>query len=305
MRCFSPRCLCIIGWKFPPDKSLHSEAMSRPLERALFRAGNPLRDFTSTRRRAYVLAVFATLGIFSLGVMHGRAAVHAHYTRRYPFVTLHYGARRDARVILHNCVMARRAGQVLTVHTTMARSAYCGVCRCVSLKMSGCHKPTLRKNLCDKLAFVAQAVPRLRAFFFLDSDLLIVHRRFFSALQLRAQSHDWLAAYGHHVRRAYPRYQNRFNTGLFFVRALNGVNYSQLMPMMAAYNSTSDQGVLSDFVLMHYRNWDALSVRFNCRAILRFKDDVPPHHCLAIHDRFEAPALRRMLNLSMLAVGRS
>ena len=60
-------------------------------------------------------------------------------------------------------------------------------------------------------------MPRLEVFFYVDSDLIVVREAFFHSLQLRAQAHDWLPAYGHRIRREKP------------------------------YDTRNDQSVLSDF----------------------------------------------------------
>lgn len=172
---------------------------------------------------------------------------------------------------------------------------------CVLFVPSNCRAPSRNKNLCEKLQFIVNAVPRLRTFFFVDANLIVVRTAFFRALQLRAHAHDWLAAYTHRGRRKGWRYRNRFNSGLFFIRALPGVDYKELMPKMYAWDTGSDQSVLSEFVFQYYRNWDSLSVRFNCRGVLRFKDDVPLEDCLGFHDRFETPAMRKKLNLTLLS----
>jgi len=220
----------------------------------------------------------------------------------YPFITLHYGTERDARSIEHNCVLARRAGASMRVYTTMPTSGYCGACQCERFVPTGCRAPSRNKNLCEKLHFVARAVLRLGAFVYLDSDVVVTRALFFRALELRAGAHDFLAAYVHRARREAPRYRNRFNSGVFFMRRLRHLNYSTMVPRMYQLDTGNDQSVLSEFVLRHYANWDALSVRFNCRGILRFKDDVPPRDCLAIHDRSEQRELMRMLNLSLNSV---
>ena len=116
-------------------------------------------------------------------------------------------------------------------------------------------------------------MPRLEAFFYVDSDLIVVREAFIDSLQLRAQAHGWLAAYGHRVRREKP------------------------------YDTRNDQSVLSDFVFRYFTYWDFLYTRFNCRGILRFKDDLPLEDCLGIHDCSESDVLRGKLNLSLMHLG--
>lgn len=243
------------------------------------------------------------LAMFTVGYVLGSTRVPLKCLQRtYPFLTLHYGSARDSRVIEHNCVLASRSHVQMVVYTSMMELRYCRACSCRRFIPTQCRAPSRHKNLCEKLHFIVKAILRLGAFFYMDSDLIVTRPEFFSALQARANNHDWLAAYGHRARRESPSYRNRFNSGLFFIRKLPDISYSELIPMMYQMDTGNDQSVLSEFVFARYRNWDSLSVRFNCRGILRFNDQVPPEHCLAIHDRSEARKLRDKLNLTLLSV---
>lgn len=101
---------------------------------------------------------------------------------------------RDSIVIERSCKLASRS-LVEMMYTTMHSSIYCSPFSCRCFISTRCPAPSQHEKLCQKLHFVASVIPRLGAFLYMDSDLIVTRLEFFSALQAIANNHDWVAVY--------------------------------------------------------------------------------------------------------------
>ena len=99
-----------------------------------------------------------------------------------------------------------------------------------------------------------------------------------------------------------PKYHAHFNSGLMFIRRLEGIDYEGMKKMLYELAPDRDQGIVSLFVQREYQNWDVLSWKWHCRFLGKLKQDVPPEHCYTIHDRSEVLGLLKQLNRTRLTV---
>ena len=220
-------------------------------------------------------------------------------------LTLHYKTWYDERYVEHNCVMASRAGAQMMVYTEKMNSKYCEVCECRRFVPANCPPPNSKPgatNHCEKLIFFARMIPKLDEFIYLDADTVVMDRRFFRMFAARAQVHDFLATYAEGSLKERPRYVNYFNSGMLFIRNLQGANYSAMVSRMYKFHSGFDQSILSGWVHENYDNWDTLPFSWMCRRTLAFDYDIPAEKCLTIHDRAELKIHLRTLNKTLLKV---
>eukprot|EP00171_Calliarthron_tuberculosum_P019367 IDg19367t1 len=203
-------------------------------------------------------------------------------------ITLHYGSPYDKIFVLHNCIQAERASVSMIVYTDNTRMPYCTVCKCRQFTPTQCPPPGphILRNHCEKLSFVQRMLEERGELIYLDSDLMVMHRSFFRLFGRRAKDNAFLAPLNELTYEKRPRYDATFNSGLFYMRTKRGVNASALVPMMYRTQSGNDQNVLSYFVRGKYaHDWDYLSWKWHCRAVLRLNMDVPLQACLTVHDR--------------------
>lgn len=124
----------------------------------------------------------------------------------------------------------------------------------------------------------------LREFVFIDSDLFIVKDFFLDRLAYRTLAHDFLALGGVSTEVILKDFRRPFNSGLFFLRRLDDVNYNKLVSLSFEMRANNDQNVLSRFVYMNYDNWDRLSLKWHCRTTKAFYV-APLDQCYTIHGR--------------------
>lgn len=217
-------------------------------------------------------------------------------------ITLHFKTPWDAPYVEHNCIQATRAGARIVIYTDNIKYRYCQSCQCEKFEPTQCKPPNPRPNSmnnCEKLTLIAALVPRLRAFVYLDADLIVTRRSFFKRLAIRSFAHDFLATPGHMSYTKVHNYRVDVNSGLFFIRYVPSANYSDLVPLMYRMRNGNDQSVISKFVHKHYENWDSLSWKWHCRSMLRFNWDIPLSDCYTIHDRNERKSLLKTLNYTL------
>lgn len=225
------------------------------------------------------------------------------------FVTLLFGGAvaKDNLTAAHNCRLIAEHGAPhrFVVYTDALHLPLCGLCRCERFVPSGCRCGVQdaggKCNLCEKLYFLVDvALPAHRELVYLDSDLVVLHPVFLHRLWWRAQAHDFLAM--HAQAKLGVSHWSELNTGLFFMRRLPHLNYSEMKDIMVRRKYTDDQRTISDFVHERYDNWDSLSLRWHCRVLARYNLDIPPDQCYTVHDRFERDDVLRALNMSLLTV---
>lgn len=141
--------------------------------------------------------------------------------------------------------------------------------------------------LCEKLHFISRMVTQLGEFALLDADLTILDPTFMDRLYRRSRDFDFLASYG--FGDICDRvYYSTFNSGLFFMRRMAGVNYSELVSVAWELRSNNDQNALSKFVYRRYEYWDSLSLRWHCRFLHKRGFEIEPRECFTIHGRGKA-----------------
>lgn len=210
------------------------------------------------------------------------------------FVTLTYG-RKSAQYssnILHNCLMIKQAkgNNSYVIYTDQPKDKeYCKHCECKKFKFYNCKCPvnfgncTGVKNACEKNHFFSDMMLRYPEVVYLDHDLLIVKPSFFEAFYPRTRHHDFLAARDQ-GRGELLNYRKDFNSGLVFIRRLPDVDPMLLRDYLYTKNTRNyDQPTLSTFVQLHYKNWDELSIKWHCRAMLHHHSDIPVEHCYTLH----------------------
>ncbi len=220
-------------------------------------------------------------------------------------VTLAYRVPYDRARVGHNCRMISGTHHRFLIYTDDMSAPFCRLCECRRFEPANCPPPNRRPksvNHCEKLAFVARMVPRLREMVFLDSDLVVMKRYFLDQLQSRSKAHDFLANYDQSGYRHPPKHYTFFNSGMFFMRFLPTANYSDMLPRMYKYRTGFDQSILTGWVFDNIKNWDTFSWKWHCRAVLRTKQDTPLNACYTIHDRYEESRLLKKLNFTLLTV---
>lgn len=204
--------------------------------------------------------------------------------------------------LVHNCLKLRPSGFTFEVHTDAVDSPVCRHCTCVRFRPERCKCPDPSGHdcsLCEKLHFLVRQLDRLGELLFLDSDLIVLKDEFLTRLYPRTRVHDALGTYGH-MSWNVSRYYGHFNTGLFFLRRLPGLDYTEMLRRMYREKKNGDQGTISLFVHQHYRNWDTLSLKWHCRFLRMEGYDIPPSECYTLHDRREGPGILRELNFTLL-----
>lgn len=155
-------------------------------------------------------------------------------------------------------------------------------------------------NHCEKTFFLIEVLPKLGELVFLDSDLMIIKPAMMDRLYFRSRAHDFLAS--HAQKLLGSSYFCEMNSGLFFMRWLPNLNYSEMGDIIREKKAIGDQIVLTTFVHRRYENWDTLSVRWHCRYLKRWGFDVPQEACYTIHDRHERREMLKSMNISKLKV---
>ncbi|CDF39246.1 unnamed protein product [Chondrus crispus] len=158
-------------------------------------------------------------------------------------------------------------------------------------------------NLCSKLHFMRDLLMQEREFVFLDSDVTVLHRDFLERLAIRARGFDFLASYGFAVPCA-TKLMRPFNSGVFFMRWIEGVDYQKLLRLPWELRSNNDQNALSAFVQREYREWDVLGMQWHCRFLAGGEVRIPAERCYTVHGR--GPVVKEVMeraNRTWLKVG--
>lgn len=156
--------------------------------------------------------------------------------------------------------------------------------------------------LCEKLHFISRMVIKLGEFALLDADLTILNPIFMNRLYRRSRDFDFLASYG--FGDICDRvYYSTFNSGLFFIRRIAQVDYSELVSTAWELRSNNDQNALSRFVYRRYEHWDSLSLRWHCRFLQKRGFEIEPRECYTIHGRGKSVTnVLKKLNISLSKV---
>lgn len=217
--------------------------------------------------------------------------------------TLAYNVPFDTANVAHNCRIISSTRHRFLIYTDDMAAPYCRLCTCRRFVPVHCPNPKPgTRNHCEKAAFTARMVPYLREMVYLDSDLIVMRRDFLDRLYWRSRAHDFLASYDQTGYGKEVKYFNFFNSGLFFMRDLPGVNWTDIIPRMYRYRVSSDQSILTGFVFDYYKHWDTLSWRWHCRNVIKMKQDTPVSECYTIHDRNEQARLRARVNHTLLTI---
>lgn len=210
--------------------------------------------------------------------------------RSLPFVTLLFGLRLEAPMIEHNCALLSQNGHRFDIYIDNTSHPLCRSCTCVQFHATGCKCPEPTRYdcwLCEKLAFIAALMRTRDEMVFIDSDLVILKDEFLPALASRTAHFDFLASYGHGNPSNW-RYTAPFNSGLMFMRRLEGLNYTILMDLMSEMGTNNDQNVISFFVQQFYRRWDSLSLKWHCRYLYKREHNIDFNDCFTFHGRYAA-----------------
>lgn len=202
-------------------------------------------------------------------------------------ITLTFNKTYDQKMIAHNCAAISRTRHRYVIYTDDLSQPYCDACMCIPFAPINCKCPDTSKpgcTLCEKLHFVKDRVEELKEFVFLDSDLIILKDHFMDRLFARSRDFDFLASYGFGDP-CQRTYQSPFNSGLFFIRGLPGINYGDLIDMSWKMKSNNDQNTISKFVVANYEDWDTLSLKWHCRFLNRRKFGIRPEECYTLHGR--------------------
>lgn len=153
-------------------------------------------------------------------------------------------------------------------------------CECPRPKLSGCH-------LCKKLEFVITSIKNMHEFIFVDSDFLILNDTFMPALEARAAHFDFLATYNF-MPPASLKFLSSFNSGLMFLRRIDGLNYDEMRRIMHRQGFNNDQNTISMFIHRYYVRWDTFSLRWHCRFLDRPENNIEVHACIGFHAKRKA-----------------
>lgn len=208
------------------------------------------------------------------------------------FITLAFENVEDHPMIDHNCVRLSQNGYQYEIYTDDLSESYCSVCSCIQFVPSNCTCPQPTEHgceLCEKLSFIQARLTDKHEFVFLDSDLIILREDFMPALKARMTHFDFLASYGFGNNSLW-HYSGNLNSGLFFMRRLQKLDYRLLTKMMFELNNNNDQNILSAFVRKFYRRWDSLSLQWHCRYLFRAEHDIRIENCFTFHGRDQALA---------------
>lgn len=228
------------------------------------------------------------------------------------FISLSYGVgvKDDTVNINHNCRKIRASQRDMPnrfiIYTNNGSEAFCQMCECRRFVPRQCACPRLPedckwRNPCEKLYFIEDMVAQFEEYVFLDTDLLIMKDEFFKKLYARSRVHDFLASYGHDMS-APALYTRDFNSGLFFIRRLANRNYALMAKEMYRTRATRDQTIVSWFIRSFYDDWDSLSYKWHCRALLKGRQTIPTEHCYTIHDRDEIEGLLANISFTRLTI---
>lgn len=271
-------------------------------------AKTPTKEFTFSLPRLPVFSPGSAFLVALLaGTLYSQILIHGntHYlTEPLPrarpngkltALTLSFSSTYDQQLIEHNCVLISQTTHEFLIYTDDLSRPHCSVCKCIPFKPEKVPCPYTAKKACrlrQKLSFLIARAKELREFVFLDSDLVILHKDFLDRLQTRSQDFDFLASYGF-MNSCNNRYYQPFNSGLFFLRQLEGLNYSEMMGLMQREEFDNDQNAISKFVTEKYRDWDTLSLKWHCRFLGqkarrgRAVADISLRDCYTLHGRGE------------------
>lgn len=206
------------------------------------------------------------------------------------FVTLSFNFGPVRPMVEHNCAMLSRAGYEFDIYTDNTTQPHCSTCNCIHFERSHCRCPQPDRfdcSLCEKLFFLSQQMKNLPEFVFIDSDLIILREEFMAALVARTRHFDFLATYGF-GRYDKWHYNAPFNSGLMFIRRLDGIDYSKMIDMMQEMGNNNDQNVISVFVRKYYTRWDSLSLKWHCRYLHRPEHSIKFEDCFTFHGRYSS-----------------
>lgn len=201
------------------------------------------------------------------------------------FITLSFNNTRELDVIEHNCVRLYNAGHTFEIHTDDLTQPFCRLCRCLPFETTNCSCPNpigTACSHCQKLVFIVDMLKTMPEFIILDSDLVILDDIFIPAMVSRTAYFDFVAAYGFGKPENW-NYAMHFNSGLMYMRRLEGLNYDELHDIKEELGANGDQIVVSRFVHKYYKNWDVLSLRWHCRFLDRPENSIEPTDCLTFH----------------------
>lgn len=204
-----------------------------------------------------------------------------------PFVTLSFDFGDKRPMLEHNCAFLSQNGHTFDIYTDITSHPYCKVCNCIQFVPSNCTcpKPDRRDcSLCEKLAFIVKLMGTREEIVFIDSDLLLLRQEFLPALKARTEHFDFLASYGFGSYDTW-KYSSPFNSGLMFMRRLQGLDYELLMKMMVDMNGNNDQNIISAFVRQFYARRDTLSLQWHCRMLNRPEHNINFDDCFTFHGR--------------------
>lgn len=225
------------------------------------------------------------------------AGVRKSHQFRLPTIfTLHYLQQDDSYGIEHNCVLAAESGANMVVITDNFNYTYCSVCRCTPFERTNCPAPSRFGNNCEKLSIVQQLLSNFGEFIYLDSDLVVMKPQFFYMFAPLTFSYDFVAPLAEAEYLGRLKHHTFFNSGLMFIRAVPGVNHSDLVPRMYRLGTGSDQSIITYHVRDFYNYYDNLSLQWHCRRILKYEIDIDPKYCVTIHDRSEIWHILSLLN---------
>lgn len=139
---------------------------------------------------------------------------------------------------------------------------------------------------------------------FLDDDVVIMKEYFLDRLAFRTRAHDFLATYGHADGMRNASYWQSFNSGLVFVRRIEGLDYGMLEKRLYETKGERDQNVVSWFVHEYYDNWDTLSWKWHCRLLQKLGQDIPVDRCYTLHGHGEVDEVLGQLNRTRLRIRR-
>lgn len=221
--------------------------------------------------------------------------------------TLIFGPQTEDHVnIAHNCRVISPTQHDFIVYTQNTSLPYCAVCKCIQFVPRKCKCPLRScglKHFCEKIYLLVDLIRTYEEFVFIDNDLLILRDDFLPHLATRALAHDFLATYRHAgMNERRHKFMDSFNSGLFFIRRKQGLQYENMIDLMYEGELNNDQPFLSAFVQKHYANWDTLSWRWHCRYLERMKQDIPVEYCYTVHGRTHLDDALRKLNRTRLSI---
>lgn len=201
------------------------------------------------------------------------------------FITLSFNNAKELDVVEHNCVRLHNAGYAFEIHTDDFTQPFCKLCRCLPFETKNCSCPNpvgTACSHCNKLVFIVDLIKIMPEFILLDSDLVILDDIFIPAMVSRTTYFDFVAAYGFGKPENW-NYGMHFNSGLMYMRRLDGLDYDELLDIKEELGANGDQIVVSKFVHTYYTNWDVLSLRWHCRFLDRPENSIDPANCLTFH----------------------